>query len=882
MKHPPYILLCLCLGFINFTLSQSVSFSHINYTMNDGLPSSQVYSAFQDSKGYMWFATDAGVSRFNGYEFENFNTNNGLTDNTVFLIREDQKGRIWFGTFNCQLSYYYKGKIHPYKYNDRILKTLSGKGQLQSFSIDEYNNIWMGFIRKGLVKVTFNGKINHYKRQAQEKTIFINQDSGSFAWGFDWVKPPWQYSNSNYRDTICIRNEGTTACFFNPIIGSHNREFEKKTVDKVKDEIFYYLYGDKAYLINPKTCSTKVVHGFSFIHDHVFSTLYDGKFLWLSVQRQGVFQCQLKSDSIEIVNHYFDGQDISRVYIDKHESLWFLSLNNGIYFLPSNKISVDIPKGVRDLEIDTVDKRIFVLTENDKLFESSITENNDRNPFELISENKCKHIKYNYTDSSLLYCNELGIHQIKDSFHSKLVSNDWFRDLVVKSDTFFGISNSGLFFVRKIDTNFIFEYSGSRFENWCSSIIDYNNTIILGTNLGLKVYKRGKVTDFSGHQFFSSSISSFEKYTHHLLVGTKENGLLVVKGNGLLRRITTADGLPSNLIRSIHVDMDRNIWVGTNKGLVKLNLRDDYSCELVNLSRKHGLISNEIMHIKSYGNLIYVGTPAGLVKLDKSQLSKNLTPMEVYITSFKVNSQNSKNDYELSYDQNFIKIDFEGLNYKSMGEVVYEYRLIGVDSKWRQTMLRTVEYPSLPPGEYRFEVRAQNEDGVWSDPVVLSFTISPPFWQTTWFILSVVLFFIALIILAFKLKLLVYNKHVQQEIFNRLLKKLGKQDYVFIEVDKQKIRINDNEILYVQSYKNYVEINTRSKKYLYRSTLNKMEDELNKLKFIRVHRSFIVQKNKIDGIAEKHLTIGSEKIPIGKTYQGALKEFNEEFFRLNS
>ena len=45
-----------------------------NYTVEDGLPSSEVYYSFQDSKGYMWFATDAGVSRFNGYEFENFTT----------------------------------------------------------------------------------------------------------------------------------------------------------------------------------------------------------------------------------------------------------------------------------------------------------------------------------------------------------------------------------------------------------------------------------------------------------------------------------------------------------------------------------------------------------------------------------------------------------------------------------------------------------------------------------------------------------------------------------------------------------------------------------------------------------------------------------------
>ncbi|PCI95286.1 MAG: hypothetical protein COB15_12320, partial [Flavobacteriales bacterium] len=78
--------LSILISWINIS-AQSHVFKH--YGVEDGLPSSEVYSAFQDSKGYMWFATDAGVSRFNGYEFENFDASDGLTDNTVFLITED-------------------------------------------------------------------------------------------------------------------------------------------------------------------------------------------------------------------------------------------------------------------------------------------------------------------------------------------------------------------------------------------------------------------------------------------------------------------------------------------------------------------------------------------------------------------------------------------------------------------------------------------------------------------------------------------------------------------------------------------------------------------------------------------------------------------------
>jgi len=132
-----------------------------NYTVEDGLPSSEVYSAFQDSKGYMWFATDAGVSRFNGYEFENFDASDGLTDNTVFLITEDHKGRVWFGTFNCQLSYYENDSIYPYRYNRKIPEVIKEKAAIVSFHVDVYENIWLGSSSTGLYRIDKFGVIEN-------------------------------------------------------------------------------------------------------------------------------------------------------------------------------------------------------------------------------------------------------------------------------------------------------------------------------------------------------------------------------------------------------------------------------------------------------------------------------------------------------------------------------------------------------------------------------------------------------------------------------------------------------------------------------------------------------------------------------------------------
>ncbi|TVL96957.1 MAG: hypothetical protein CV087_23045 [Candidatus Brocadia sp. WS118] len=81
--------------------AQSPAFRH--YTTDNGLPSSETYDILQDDQGYIWIATDNGLSRFNGYEFENFGPEQGLLDNTVFKIYKDYRGRLWFCTISVSL-----------------------------------------------------------------------------------------------------------------------------------------------------------------------------------------------------------------------------------------------------------------------------------------------------------------------------------------------------------------------------------------------------------------------------------------------------------------------------------------------------------------------------------------------------------------------------------------------------------------------------------------------------------------------------------------------------------------------------------------------------------------------------------------------------------
>ena len=83
-----YIIIFSFILYSSVVASQSIT-PWVNYTVNDGLPTSEIYYLIQDSKGFMWFATDRGIVRFDGNEFKVFTTDNGLTNNVVFEIFED-------------------------------------------------------------------------------------------------------------------------------------------------------------------------------------------------------------------------------------------------------------------------------------------------------------------------------------------------------------------------------------------------------------------------------------------------------------------------------------------------------------------------------------------------------------------------------------------------------------------------------------------------------------------------------------------------------------------------------------------------------------------------------------------------------------------------
>ena len=115
-----YYRISLFILFLNGIIGFGQTVQSFRFSTQNGLPSNKIYAVIEDKEGFIWCATDRGVTRYDGVSFTNFTTLDGLHDNDILNLVEDGKGRIWFISFAREPTYFYKGKIY-HSGNDSFL-----------------------------------------------------------------------------------------------------------------------------------------------------------------------------------------------------------------------------------------------------------------------------------------------------------------------------------------------------------------------------------------------------------------------------------------------------------------------------------------------------------------------------------------------------------------------------------------------------------------------------------------------------------------------------------------------------------------------------------------------------------------------------------------
>ena len=210
------------------------------------------------------------------------------------------------------------------------------------------------------------------------------------------------------------------------------------------------------------------------------------------------------------------------------------------------------------------------------------------------------------------------------------------------------------------------------------------------------------------------------------------------------------DGLPNNTIYGILEDEAGTLWMSTNNGISNF---DPETETFENYGLEDGLMALEYngpgAHTKGQGGVLYFGSAEGITAFRPEAMKVNQTPPQVALTGLALFNQPvtagatdspldkplaETKEISLAHDQNQLTFRFAALHFENPEKNEYAYRLDGYDEDWVQAGMRAeATYTNLPPGDYRFEVKAANSDGVWSEKTAgVALSIAPPWWRTWW------------------------------------------------------------------------------------------------------------------------------------------------------
>ena len=711
----------------------------IHYTINDGLPTNTIYSAFKDSKGYVWFASDVGIIKYDSYNFELFNTDNGLTGNEVFKIKEDYKGRKWLLTLNGTPAFIKNEKIYNHN-NSTLIKKIKSNSLLIDFYQDSDNTIYL---------VSKNGTISMIKDSLVEN-LSISKTNASGVW-------------KNNNQLSILTNEG--------IYNTDTRSIQRLPVPKIPYRVFhqkkktYYNDTNVLYRLNENNQIEKVLE---LPKETEIIDIYEesNNKLWVC-SRKGLFLYKNKI----LEKHYFKNETVTSIILDIEGNYWVTTLSNGIYLVPSFNILR------RKLKINTIAKKSpneiwFGGAKNDFYIKKGKTfvHNEFNNKWRKDNISKIR-----FFGDITYIIGKVGTYKItsKQTIKTLISVNDL---LLIKDTLFLATTYSSIINSKDLDVGNYDIIHANKILERRSNVLEKgaNNTIFIGTNLGLYSYSSKNGISFLGHKNdeLKSSIKAllFNPNTNLLLVATSSKGLIILKNKKAKYSLSKLNGLNNNTVTSIGKMTDSTYLVGSNKGLNLLTLGKN-KLTLENYNSALGFKNKKINAISYVSDTIYIATNNNLLYFNQSYFKKNTSqPISIIKDIYSNNIRLEKSNlFDIDYKKNDIKIEFTGISYLDEGNLDFYFKLN--DNNWSTTKQTQVNYESLTPNSYKFSLYSVNGLGQKSKIEVIEFSIKKPFWKKWWFLLLTTILISFVVIYFINARIKKANKQFEKEKKSLLLEK---------------------------------------------------------------------------------------------------------------
>ena len=796
-----FLFLLLLLLPIHNSVAQEETFEPLfeNIDITKGLPHNTVQKIFQDSEGYMWFATKDGLCRYDGYNFIVYCESlvkESISNSKVRCIAEDAHKNIWVGTdngLNC---------------------------------INLLSQHILSFFPNELSPLKSN-KINELYFDPSTHLLWIATDKGITWYDTDSRKfiTPENHRAFN-EETNTVGKYGDKEIY----IGTHNGlyiyDIHTKNVRRIQLEhgggninvlsVWQDTAGD-TWIGNNLALLAKVPKGESVISllpfgqvrmnddQNICCIIEQKEILWLISKRRGIFFYNKQTGKLLKTRNTYSlnplGTDVKeRImltsgYKDNNGNIWVGSYYMGLFLhsrymnhfthIPIERtgkastgiIGSMVPDGQGiwlgsdDLGITyynpvTRTQQYYELYNGETplveckpllIHKGALwvgTESHGIHLFDL----KTKQLIGHYTATSQtgrIPGNRVNC-ALQDSngyiwigFNGGPGGICRFNEQNESFTTFYPSNSS-----HKVrDVYFIYEASDN--ELW----IGTRNNGLFCYNIAENVFTPIPVM---GREDLSVSYIYKDK-KDRIWIGTFGQGLVCMDSSGEVKQVfnTNSDHIGNNIC-GILEDNDGRIWISSFYEIAYYNEEDH---TFIRYDAYNGF---PLLHVKSMScfvserNLLYFGGSNGLVEVvPKDVMHVNKKAPKVVLTDFLVHNQSidtlsrknirTHHRVELKYNQDNLTFAFAALSYIYPDKNLYRYRLQGIDKEWNLAgTQRQVTYSNLGAGEYQFQVCACNSNGTWSEPSnLLSVIIKPAPWRTWWAYLAYTIVILALLALFF-------------------------------------------------------------------------------------------------------------------------------------
>lgn len=729
-----------------------------NYTINEGLPSNEIYYMIQDSRHFLWFATNLGICRFNGYEFTRPADTSAMAISSSFQIVEDARGRIWFNRLDGTLWFIERDTVRSWPHNHLAKSFLKKYRPTLRFTVEKDGTVWIPSWGGGYLVVQPDG--------AQQIVPALNQDATFFAEIEGQIICAERINQNDRADLLLRQRLGQTSdvMYLRP---EKTVSLGRFPLDHSR-HIFGALFG-----------VWRMKNG-DFI-GNIFQDFYlirNNKLIW-SGKKDATAKCVLED---------VDGSILMTVHSDKHRGLLrFPSLehfqrNKFDNLLPGHAATIVLRGHEGGLWVSTTDAGAFYCKNPELVIFDAAAGLPSETVLTLTSDGR----KRVFAGLSSF---DVAVFEHGADLPALLPRPPIYEWQILRFDTLTGrlwVGNNLCFFEKNRWKVVPWINSGvalipkTSFKKitpdptgtclWASafagfySLDKWNGTAVRippDSSSRLRTFtvtpdREGNlwVTTSEGLRLWRSGRYEMPPFTHPALRFQARNveclppeagggiviallggGLLFRDQNGNFTHLTTRDGLTADWLSELEIGPDGVIYGCSAAGLNILTpprvLGDHWHIETFTV--KHGLPSNLVNDVALLEDEIWVATDRGIARFREKPAPAPM-PAPV-LEKFAVDNHALvySENLQLEHNRNNIALRFFALHFRSGGDIPYRYRLLGADTAFAYTRTREVNFANLSPGRYTFEVQAQNEDGQWSGSARWSFEILPPWWATWWF-----------------------------------------------------------------------------------------------------------------------------------------------------